>query len=457
VTRFRDALLTLSRPDAPARARDRRDRPTATEKALEALNLKVEATLASDPDPVAFRLRVMSAFAEGGIGALSAREMRNLPQLLWGGHDSLLRVPGFMVAYVNRFRAEARAGWASMLARVHFAQHQETDAFFQLSRALLGEFVGLNPRWKWAQAARDLRVFGGEAGVRLTTDAVFAQCHTPAIKTLEGLGFRMGLEQSAFAEAVFRQACARVDMADGGAEDWLWEFALSGKELRYPGSASVLIEAVLRPWLGEAAWQNEARKNATLRRLLDTFGDPRMKPLGWTQVDPTVVKMVRGWLNRRSIELFVRVIDELALDQHWRYRRAFWMSYFERSAIKDAWVVFAPNPLALADQIRKRETMAPREYGILEGATQNNHSILIMTLGDLIIAEYSHNGPVRLWLPESNYRPKIYQQQYSNERFKVSDQYFKHHSNIEFGWQRKVADFIHQHTGLAPEPKKWKP
>ena len=47
---------------------------------------------------------------------------------------------------------------------------------------------------------------------------------------------------------------------------------------------------------------------------------------------------MRRWLARASLDVFFKLIEEHALEAHWRYRQAFWLAYLQKGIISDAWL-----------------------------------------------------------------------------------------------------------------------
>lgn len=83
-----------------------------------------------------------------------------------------------------------------------------------------------------------------------------------------------------------------------------------------------------------------------------------------------------------------------------------------------------------------------------------------MTIGDMRIAEWSHNGACRFWLnystmsnhPKSRLRavPELYAAEYDGNRLRttigpIGFEYLSHVS----GWQRNFAALIYHRTGIA--------
>lgn len=110
-----------------------------------------------------------------------------------------------------------------------------------------------------------------------------------------------------------------------------------------------LADALLRPWLSRSV--PDELKNRIQAFLLQHYGDPRIRPQRWTAVSDEARQVFRKWLARVALAQFLDVIDRLALDHQWKYRRAFWTAYFDRDWVWDAQVAFGPGGAALARQL----------------------------------------------------------------------------------------------------------
>jgi hypothetical protein len=48
---------------------------------------------------------------------------------------------------------------------------------------------------------------------------------------------------------------------------------------------------------------------------------------------------LRCWLTEQSLRQFFEVVDRVAPESLWPYRRAFWNALYRRDYVSDAWVV----------------------------------------------------------------------------------------------------------------------
>jgi len=110
----------------------------------------------------------------------------------------------------------------------------------------------------------------------------------------------------------------------------------------------------------------------------------------------TVVK----WRVFRSIALFFNIIEKVAETEHrhqFPIRRDFWIKYFDRGIIKDAWVILgtkAENQMQLLNQ--QSDEYSGLEWAKLSGG-RSDQCALLMKVGNMTVMEFSHSGKVRMW------------------------------------------------------------
>ena len=114
-----------------------------------------------------------------------------------------------------------------------------------------------------------------------------------------------------------------------------------------------LADALLRPWLSRPV--PDPLKQRIQDFLLQHYGDPRTKQHRWAAASDEARQVFRKWLARVALAQFLEVIDRLALDRQWKYRRAFWTAYFDRDWVWDAQVAFGPGGAELARQLFGRD------------------------------------------------------------------------------------------------------
>jgi hypothetical protein len=261
-------------------------------------------------------------------------------------------------------------------------------------------------------------------------------------------GITADLRRSAFMAATERALCERLrkkllksDVSDIHA--CLALFVQQG-ELAFMEQAPDVAGALLLPFADAA--RTEELGIPIQRFLLTHLGDPRLEPAGWLRVDPVAKQVMLRWLVGASLERFFALIARSAMEQHWTYRRAFWTAYHERNLISEAWVVLGDDAL---DDAQRRWAEDELACGRLLGNSDRSHCVLLLRIGDLVIAEWSHNGTCRLWHDDSASCPRMYKRAYwRTELQDQPDERQTHHGNLTYGWQQKLAEKIRRRTGI---------
>lgn len=159
------------------------------------------------------------------------------------------------------------------------------------------------------------------------------------------------------------------------------------------------------------------------------------------------------WLVGDSIEQFFDIVDQMALDHQWKYRKAFWMAYFERGYLDEAWFALGPDAQYYAETHFGNKL----SFGKIVKECSSNQSVLIIKIKDLVFAEWSHNGKCRAWLTTDPGCPSHYKDNYSGSNLKAKSlkivphyqtDGIQHQGSENYSWQEKLNDFIYQHTGI---------
>ena len=220
-------------------------------------------------------------------------------------------------------------------------------------------------------------------------------------------------------------------------------------------------EAVLSPF-EEAAPQSDLQQ-ILISWLIEEYKDPRLHlwpiPLGkngearreWC------VSILKRWLSIQYLDLFIDIIETTAVDRQFRPRKAFWLKYFEQDKISDVTLILASEADRVARKMRAKFDDADYMQWARLGQASSDQSVLLMRLGDLIIAEWSHNGAIRFWKADGKDSPKFHLREYAGPelrrnslRVKVGaesrDSIIHHENGI---WMRWAAAAIRRFTGVT--------
>jgi hypothetical protein len=226
----------------------------------------------------------------------------------------------------------------------------------------------------------------------------------------------------------------------------------SERTLRFPDRAPVLATALLRPFDGKEPLA--ATKSRIQSFVLKHLSDPRIVPLKWQLVDESARRVMLKWLVVATLDDFFRLIEKFAWMEHWRYRRAFWTAYVEQNVIDDAWVVLGEDAQQAARQVFRRSGAS---FGKLRSSGDKKHSVLLMRIGDLVIAEWSHNGTCRVWASDSDAAPQLHGFDYTGAQLREDSDFDQRHQGSDtYAWQRSLAEFIRRQTGIQMSAREYR-
>jgi hypothetical protein len=230
-------------------------------------------------------------------------------------------------------------------------------------------------------------------------------------------------------------------------------------KLAYNEHRAALADALLCPWVEGRNPSDELREEI-IRFLLAHFKDPRTAPGNWVLVSENARSIMRRWLTHAALEQFVEVIDHFAVERMWKYRRAFWMAYFERDFISDAKVLFGPNAVDYA----RTHFEAGQSFGVLEKfGIDANHSVLLLRIGNLTIADWSHNGKCHIWRDGNRQAPVLWpnppKHLYGRDELRTgsNNNGVSHMASDTGSWQRRIADYIQRETSIRMTARDYLP
>lgn len=449
---LRDVLATAARrslPLNPFAAPDLAETATELSKTWSSVD-QMPTLFTIEEIVVAFR----DAFAERHFERLQARHWRWLPFALWHGDPPLSANPTLLDAYEHRLRDRRSRRDLKGLIGVYLRDFAPERAGFMRIANLLAELVP-TIEWPWRERHRAIRMFDPRQAPDRLADHGLKHADGP-IAALNELGLAsiaaQGLPLAAL-EAVLRNLQESLTI-HGDVEDaklsTLLDWALSD-DLGNASSIRIsLAHALLLPWAGLTGKQPAP---ALLKRLRDVllkhYGDPRVRPKSWLGVDSDALKVFKRWLVDVAIEQFLDVIDRLALEKHWIYRRAFWTAYLKRDWIHEADVMFGKQGYTLAhDLFGKDAPCAQLTAGRRQ--VEPGHAVLLLRIGRLVIADWSHNGRCAIWNERDPKAPAFGQSHYSRDDVDafLAESSWRHDGSANYSWQRNVRDYIADHTRL---------
>lgn len=275
---------------------------------------------------------------------------------------------------------------------------------------------------------------------------------------IEEAGLGGGLQASAFVKHATTRLLEDLEAGLGAGRFSRGELAQAFEwlehdgKLRFDDLTVAVATALLKPFV-ESAPQAEL-KESIQAFLCRTIGDPRVWRQRWHAVPETLRNVLFRWLVGASLEDFFRVLDETALDRHWRHRKAFWTAYLKQEAIDDAWVVLGPE----AARIFRRGFKAGAAKLLRGTGVEPNHSVLLMRIKGVTIAEWSHNGSCRMWTRGNKAAPKLYEIEYTRSELTDGCDFRQPHVGAEQGrWQDYVAALIQSETRVRVTSASYMP
>ena len=265
-------------------------------------------------------------------------------------------------------------------------------------------------------------------------------------KLLERAGLVEALEKGEFVRRATRYLLKGIARR-------LTDDALSAEQLRALLD-SMLVERHLRI---EGLWRDtisalllpfESRKPvAELEKCIREFtlrhvGDPRIGASRWQGLEKERQIMLR-WLAKVTLDQFFRLLAETAQrDDHWEDRKQFWSYYLERGAVSDAWIILGPSAQW---KVVSNANKLQGSYGCLERAQDKSQSALLMKVGNVVVAEWTHNSTCAFWVNDNTAAPHLYLHKYTRDNLKDdADELLWHFRN----WQSRAAAIIGQETGI---------
>ncbi len=455
---------------------------------LEAAVIALPSRRSLPPEPATARMlreigaaqsapaRPADQFLEGvrlrlGDGSESPRDLRYAPWILWHGNPQAIGFPGLLErvvkqaierrstlrnlieAWLRDFAVDQRGVRETGLAIVALLQNN-TDARLDI----------------WRNAQTRFHMFDPLVGPRGIVTAVLGN-QRPVTEVLASLGFVDELRATGgYMRAVHDECLAHFPRLLRGpdvADQFGCAVALltHGKQLRFPDARRSIAQSLLGPWTDGRQSPSLEAQGLVKDFVLKYIGHPRLQPHLWIGADAESA-VVRGWLARATLQLFFRLIAEHAPDS-WQYRQAFWLSCLNKGAIADAWLALGPRVHASA-LARKQLGDA---FGELAGSS-GDQSVLLLRIGPIILAEWSHNGKLRAW--PVHRAPKLYERTYHRAEliknglpfpadpirpFAVasgSDHSGLMHVGSATGvWQRRAAALLAEHAGITLFPTDW--
>ena len=319
--------------------------------------------------------------------------------------------------------------------------------------------------WPWRQRGADWQLWDHNVGPARIARALLARDDAPAV--LREAGLDGDLAQGEFVAETLEVACEQTGAARGAEAQALGERLIAlFHTLAISGRDAMLAWALLAPW--QRSKPAKAHERALTSLLSARIGDPRLAQGRWLAIERELAErglslavapsaILRRWLTEATVRAFFTIVRRTTdRKDQWDAREAFWLGYLDAEAINEAWFAFGRRAEQQAGRLAQEEDV---RFGRVSGGADPSHSALLLTIGDLRIAEWSHNGACRFWpnhrdvagTPRArlNPVPDLYRPEYDGNRLRTTSgpkgfEYLSHHS----GWQGNFAAVIYRHTGV---------
>jgi hypothetical protein len=406
-------------------------------------------------------------------GDLDPRDVKRAPWILWQGNPPAIGFPGLLDRVVGQAARSPRALRYLIEAWLRdFGPRATgiTSAGLGIERLLADSTdTRMGP---WRAAHGRFRLFDAAEGPA-TLAAAILNAPQPVATVLEAACFAdQARAVGAYMRSVQTELLARLPVAleRPAACTQLARacgFLTNGKGLRFDDSRATIAAALCTPWFNTARTPDADLQHNVTDFLVAQIGNPQIRAGRWVGAEKESA-LIRRWLARASLKVFFDLIADYALDQHWKYREAFWSACLLKGAIDDAWLALGANVHASA---RARQDLGSA-FGRLEGAgASGDQSVLLLRIGPLLIAEWSHNGSMRAWITDE--APRLGRATYARGDLIRSCLPFpsdptrrgppdtttsglRHAGSATGIWQRRAALLLARHANIRLQSMDWR-
>lgn len=402
----------------------------------------------------------------GSFNTLTPRLRRQAPWVFFMQFQDLPVLAAdraHVTALIDSLRAHGRPrDTASLLHRFLLYYPKEWSTWDQLRTGLM---TLLEQRSARLQGWRDRNLefhYLAPTGAREFAEASL-RASSPIVEVMARARLQGELEKGKFVEAAYRDMIDLVSTRLKQPEvnvsllERFLEFSETQAGLRLGTMRAELANGLLEPFHNREP--SDDVRSAIERFLARNLRHPGLNPSGWLNVSDRAQAVMLRWLVGTTLADFFHVLDRTANPNspegsRWRFRKAFWGAYHRKGHIRDAWVAVGPHARELLLQHRKSGIV---RYGELNGATMND-CLLLLRIGGLTIAEWSHLGTCRLWLSDNRRAPLLYRGSYDKRSILsgAPDEAVQHHSSASYGWQSRISDYIRVHARATVSPHDYR-
>ena len=415
-------------------------------------------------DLVELAERIAHKVKANRLDEITRRDWRRISWCLWLKERPLVRDKATREAYLAWLRLnKSKRAYGSLVAN-YLRNFESGDQSFLEIGQHLADAVSIFD-WPWRDRHRRFQIFSPAEAPQRIAETVLGNEKSPN-GVLEDIGLIGDLAYTGMGSAAYKAALETYrDQVAASAEperllDRILDWGTLDQEFAFSGIKGWFADCLLYPWIDPSSVPTQNIVEKSRDYLLRQFLDLRTHPARWNDVDDDSKAVMKRWLARASLEQFFQIVDDIASSEfrtHWPFRHPFWEAYDRLGVIDEAWVAFADQGASRAKIVFEGNL----PFGRLDSTynVQSNHAVLLLKLGTLTVAEWSENGKCYIWLSGNRAAPELYHQRYTRRDVVTgSDNGGVIHTWADHGtWQRKVAEFIRQHTGISVRQSDFMP
>lgn len=427
--------------------------------------------LGPPPDTASIGEQTFKAFSlvnDDELDTIRSRHWRNLPYALWLSNGMGLH---HRSAVTNRYFSDALSStaiddrrlrrWAKPLF-YSFIEH------FEASNTILLKMAG------WLRSfAMTSRAINSSLGV-LHNKLDFFNCELGPQKVSSSILASKSLSQwsstfdlwdgfldSAYAKAAYGKifSLPADELRQPSTAAHLMTWSLHDGHLRYPEYLVSLVESLLIPW--DRLPPPKELQISIMSFVMNTlgFGDPRFPNIKWKVISSDAERIMVRWLTGRALDVFFDVLKATA-DDIWIYRQHFWKALYNKNLLEEAWVIVGKDAERYIWINHRKEAL---KFGRLEGALASQ-SVLLLRVGTIIFAEWSHSGRLRSQqMDHEPQPPSLYRPRYRAEDLRFHSMLFGqseglvHSGSAQGSWQGKASWFLWSNLGIQLKSSEYMP
>jgi hypothetical protein len=404
-----------------------------------------------DYDALLTKLR--TAVNTGSSSALTLRELRLAAGCLFDGDKCVADDPVFLNWFLRAMRSNCSRISVKRIVFNYLAHFDpRRPAIRTMGHFLQDAILAFEPggRWPWPALHQQHALFDpNQAPLQLAKLTLGSS--DPRAKLgeagLSGQAMAGGLSVHVFLRALdlIRQRLETAPSVNDVEQAIAWVKDVHGSTY-YSAQRGAFANALLLPWIRRDPPHDVRAKVQTF--LLDALSDPRIDGGAWLGADERARDVMVRWLAQATLEQFLKVVDRVAPKHQWDFRRAFWNAYIGKGVVANAWVAFGSTGAQVAGKIADSTSDSlMRRFGKLGGAGADQ-AVLLLSIGDLIVADWSHNGRLRIWRKTNRDAPEFNLDTYAASDLRTGSEFETVHLPPE-GWQAKTEAYIRRHTRIG--------